>query len=114
MARISYGSIYRQLLTFDDGKGSKERPVFVLDSDADDVYFFAISTKKGKEHQRKYRPAFLGWRQSGLTEPSYILIDDPPYILKKSLFTKDKYIGEASDFDINTLESHISDLGLDK
>jgi len=112
MDKLIYGSIYRQFVAFDDEKGGKFRPVFVLFTDSDDVYFYSISTKVGKKHQKRFRSPIYNWRKCGLEEPSYIMIDDPPYILSKSMFTDDKYRGQALEFDIRMLEIHMETLDL--
>lgn len=111
MNKLIYGSIYRQQVIFRGNEGFKVRPVFVLFTDNDDVYFFSISTKPGKDHQKKYRAPILNWRKAGLDKPSYIMLDDPPYILSKSMFTDDKYLGQTIGMDLDMFELHMSSLG---
>ncbi len=101
------------LVFFDEpeNKGeSKQRPIFIVENEGKDIYFFRVTTNKGKQHQRKFRPPLYNWRAYGLEKPSYINIEVPLLIRDISKFTKVTHIAKANRTDIKILEEHINEL----
>ncbi|MEQ6960758.1 hypothetical protein ABDK36_08185 [Staphylococcus arlettae] len=96
---------------FQGSEESKKRPIFVVDNEDGDIYFFRITSQKGLDHQRKYRPALLNWRAYGLDKPSYINIEFPLLINDISNFNQATHIAKANEYDIQTLDKHLRNLG---
>ena len=90
---------------------NKERPIFILERDEEEVYFFRITSNQGEEHQRKYRPPLLNWRAYGLSRPSYINIETPLLVRDLNYFRKATYIARAKDIDIQAVENTLIELG---
>lgn len=113
MANIySYGSIHWCSVAF-KGKTNqtKIRPVFIVDTDSGQTYFFRITSKKGKIHQRKYRPMLQDWKKYGLDKPSYINIEVPLAVTPTNIFNTRSFISQATERDISNLENYIINLG---
>ncbi|WP_336877640.1 hypothetical protein [Staphylococcus nepalensis] len=96
---------------FEGSDESKERPIFVVDNDDGDIYFFRITSQEGLPHQRKYRPALINWRAYGLDKASYINIEFPLSISEISNFSKSTHIAKAREIDIKNLEFYLRELG---
>lgn len=108
----SYGSIHWCLVAF-KGKinQAKKRPVFIVDTDEGQTYFFRITSKKGKRHQRKYRPMLQDWKSYGLDKLSYINIEVPLAVIPTNVFNENSFISQATKRDISNLEYYINNLG---
>ncbi|KIJ86908.1 hypothetical protein SE00_06440 [Staphylococcus saprophyticus] len=96
---------------FENSDESKKRPIFVVDNDDGDIYFFRITSQEGLPHQRKYRPPLINWRAYGLDRASYINIEFPLSISEIINFSEATHIAKAKEIDIKNLEFHLRELG---
>lgn len=87
------------------------RPVLILHTNDDIIYYYYITKRSGKPHQRKYRPFITDWRASGLKVPSYIMLKNPPKIADRSDFKSDSYIGDISQKDADNMSDYMGKLG---
>lgn len=88
--------------------GGKNRPILILKEDADNVYFYRITTKyKNKSRAMKaIRYPIVDWQKVGLNRKSYVVIDRP-YQVKISL-AEFNYVGRLTANDIEGLKNFIT------
>ncbi|MDW4486005.1 hypothetical protein QI140_11335 [Staphylococcus saprophyticus] len=106
-----YGNMHWCVVFFENSDESKKRPIFVVDNDDGDIYFFRITSQEGLPHQRKYRPPLINWRAYGLDRASYINIEFPLSISEIINFSEATHIAKAKEIDIKNLEFHLRELG---
>lgn len=113
MARkINPGELHWLKVAFEDNPHrAKIRPVLILDVEEDKIYYYRITTNKGKYNQLKYRPSLEDWRRSGLKKQSYILLNNPPQIAYDSDFEVNSFIGNISQDDADRMSEFMRNLG---
>ena len=80
--KMKINDIYLAFVSW--GKGGKQRPILILQSDNNTLSFYAITSKyhhKSKEMQAVRYP-IVDWKHAGLNKPSYIVIDNKYQMLK--------------------------------
>ena len=89
--------------------GGKYRPILILKEDLNNIYFYRITTKyKNKSRaMQAIRYPIVDWRQTGLHQASYVVIDRP-YQMKKRIMSF-KYVGHLTIKDIKGLKNFIID-----
>lgn len=110
--RIYAGSMHWLGVAFEDSPHDvKIRPVLILHTSGDKVFYYYITKQQGLAHQRKYRPYITNWEQSGLKVPSYINLKNPPKIANESDFKSNSYIGDIAQSDTDNMSVFMNRLG---
>ncbi|MGV2929339.1 hypothetical protein RW115_12130 [Macrococcus capreoli] len=107
-----YTSIHETKVFYsEDGDEYKKRPIVIIECEDNTIYYFRITSKEGKENQKKYRSPILNWRKCGLTKPSFIDISNPISHMEKKLLGEKTFLSHLSEYDVQTLESKMNELG---
>lgn len=114
MKKITNRDVAMCYVKFIQNNKGKKRPIFVIDSNEDDLTFFNITSKyseKSDKIREKYVPLF-DWKDEGLSKPSYVDLNTA-IKLKNNGKLGFKFIGELTEKDINNVNNSLKEFGYD-